>query len=191
MNQDKSFSLTSNWKRILTALSEFHFNEPDNHIKHTINVLSTPSADSELVGTGGGRYVYKLPPESHTSNNPYVVKFAVPTDGDRYLRGKAQNNVEAHLWEEHKNPTDQENVLVPVSANQTTVDGSWLIMPKGTPFIELNDEETPSKQKVNEILDKAHSQLNNRLDPTEFKEQNLVLINNTLCLCDYGYENPL
>lgn len=175
------FILKEGWEYILTQLATKHTdpNGRDEVIQEIKKTLKCDRHINPFLSAGGGRNVFILPQTAHTSYHPHVVKFAKNTE-DRNLKGTAQNAVESGIWDRYESRT-----LVPVSAVHDKY--TWLIMPFGTP----QDETNVSDKEIDTLLDSVYDEIGREIDPSELKPQNIVMIDNDLYMCDYGYRNAL
>lgn len=177
------FTLKEGWEYVLTDIATditMQPSVPSDKLDVITTTLSSETRTDPFLASGGGRDIYVLPPNAHTSPHPHVVKFAQPRTNNAPVDGIKQNAHEAHLWSEV--PT---NDLLPVSAHHCN--SKWLIMPLGTPVTSTNTDS----DVVVSFLEKAYSILSSRLDRTEFSERNLVVVDSELYMCDYGYKSQL
>lgn len=202
---EENFSVNDGWKDIFDTLGELHWqNEPEEVIDHTKTVLTTEEQKCELVGMGAGRCVYSLPPDAHTGDKSYVIKFAKAIENDRHLNGRAQNQTEHHFWKEHAGPLapdesmNDPKVVVELnrqySAALPIVDigdsGLWLIMVEGTSVRSLPSDQRPPTEDLDKLFNRIYGELNRDIDESEVKDMNVVIVNGNLYFCDYGYERP-
>jgi hypothetical protein len=178
-----NFKLKEGWEYILTDIATEQYMQPsppDDDIAYIKEILSSPEYENPFLASGGGRDVFVLPPEAHTSPHPHIVKFPKETPDDAALDGVAQNAHEIFVF----NDTES-NVILPITAHHTH--SQWLIMPLGTPFHELDIANSVTEP----FLSDAYDVLGSKIDPTEYKKRNLVSIDSMLYLCDYGYDSQL
>lgn len=135
----------------------------------------------EVVGSGGGRRVFKLPSDdaeivrshSHTDADSYVVKFALYAI-DEAIDGRAQNRREMEMSENTPYPFD-DYILRPTHGDRR---GFWVIQP----YVEIVEEATHSfYAAAGEFSDVGH-------DNCEFaRTEDWGYMNDRLRLVDFGY----
>ena len=135
----------------------------------------------EREGWGGGRRVFRLPPDAieamglrrDAPTGGFVVKFALHAVGG--MDGRTQNRREMELSEDPPWPFDE--YILPVSAGEER--GFWVIQP----YAEQIEEATP---ELFEAVG-AFSGLGYGSDFSE--EHNWGRVNGRLRLIDFGYLN--
>lgn len=184
-----NFTLKQGWEYILTKIGyAYHNTSPTSELIQAVkDTLQTAAHPNPLLTTsGGGRDVYILPETAHTSSHDHVVKFPKSCeDGD--LDGQTQNWQEAHIWDAVDNPQSQDK-LVPTSATHDS--HVWNIMPRGCVHTDI----PASEEEIDEFLDDVYADIGHigdvgeKIGPSEYKPHNVVSIDRSLYMCDYGYQ---
>jgi len=142
--------------------------------------LRSRVVDGPAIGSGIGRDVYSLPSDVITdpTYESYVIKFASSDPRDTFgqaRNGRMQNRTEARIWKQTRC-----ELLVPVVDADPR--GYWLVMPAG--------ERIPTEMRaVEQFTEQLIAQCELESLGTDIIEQDIVSLDGTPKLCDYGY-NP-
>lgn len=156
--------LTKNAKQYYTS---FKKNNDELREKATYN-LRIDQFGADCIGSGTGRNVFDM---RCLGKPEYALKLAKPHS--RY-DGRRQNKREITLYNNSNIDVEKKQHLVPVLAHGP--EKYWLIMKKGSNEFKLDHEQ---------LLDMKYD-LKSYIWEDDIIKENIVMINGSLKLCDYG-----
>lgn len=143
-------------------------NNNDEKSQEVIKNLGLDPMGFDCVGNGSGRNVYDMEILGYEN---YVVKLAIPSNYD----GISQNKREVYVW---NNASKSERDYL-VRIIDYDLDYYWLVMKKGSDKYVDDYERLMNLKK----------QLRDVVWIEDIKEENYVVVDGKLKLCDYGTNN--